>query len=1014
MARGRNSRSRGVNKTRKTAIKINRAISSSRISQNFADNSKKMIYKDKMPNGFWPRMKFRLKPKHLYEYWFSKQGAIMALRIIGISIVVFFLLIIALFAYYRKDLPKFTGIDGQNLGGSISYYDRSGQHLIYQDNNGIVRLPVSSDKISQYLKEATIAVEDKNFYKEGAFDLKGILRAAFHDIFGIGSGLQGGSTITQQLVKLNENWTNDHTISRKIKELILAVEIEREYSKDQVLNGYLNIAPYGGENYGAQAAAKAYFNGDANLGTDKITAIAEATFLAAIPKSPGVYSPYSSLKYNPSSDDSFNKKGLLDRQQYILRLMVQQKYITQAEADSAAKVDVLAKLPVPLTTQDTTNVAPQFIDSVKSQLQNQLGGSVTNKGGLKVITTLDWNLQQNAENDIANNVNNAHYNNADVQAMVGEDVQTGQVVMQTQGVETIDANGNRAATKYCDNALSGSCTDWTNSEVYPGSSLKPFVYSAFMENNNNVGAGSVLFDASHTSLSAGGATWYACTNGNNCANDWDSYLSSAPAEWMTLRYALAGSRNVPAMKAALSVLPNDKSFGHQDSLVKFANTYSDLTGYSNNLWDNQTGATQHYTTADMKNFYLTAEAATGNDFVHISQQVNADASLARLGNVLPQSYILKISSSEGKVLYQWTQPKGHQAIRQDTAYIIDNILSDPNATYLGPSYGLQHWSGWDTAVKTGTNNISKTGVMTAWNTKYAVVSVVTSRDMTTTLAGFMENITGPLTKTWQKQALQSLPDFNHPTNWTAPSDIKNLPSYKLTGPTDGRGYANWQASPSTDIFPSWFVQRNGSSSSTVSIDKVSTKIHDAANGNAVEYQATSCTPDLAKQNSSGLQAGGFSVDIFYPKQFDNMTAFLQAISPGTTSLAQDDIHNCSDNKPNLSLTINDSKKPSNTDSNGNPQCNPTCTITVTATGGTYDLNDTNNLGDQAGTIKIYLSTDMSNPISTITIPAGNNPYSTTFNYTPTTAGSFTINGVVTDSVLYQSNTSVNAVATGKP
>ena len=1012
MARGRNNRARTVNKAKRSSIKLNSSIAGRRVSQNFADKNKRAIYSYGLSGNFWERMRLRLRPKHLYEYWFSKQGAIMSLRIIGISIVVFFLLIIALFAFYRKDLPKLTDINGQNLGGSITYYDRTGQTIIFQDNNGIVRLPVASDKISNYLKEATIAVEDKNFYKEGAFDLKGIIRAAFHDIFGIGSGLQGGSTITQQLVKLNENWTNDHTVSRKIKELILAVEIEREYSKDQVLNGYLNIAPYGGENYGAQAATKAYFGSDATLSTDKITAIAQASFLAAIPKSPGVYSPYSSIKYNPSSDDSFDKKSLLSRQKYILQLMVQQKYITQSDADAATKVDVLAMLPAKLTTQNTTNKAPQFIDSVKSQLQNQLGGAVTNKGNLKVITTLDMNLQQDAEDDINKNVNNAHYNAADVQAMVGEDVQTGQVVMQTQGVETLDGNGNRTTTKYCDNGIGGSCTDWTNSEVYPGSSLKPFVYSAFIENNNNVGAGSVLFDASHTSLSAGGVTWYACSNGNNCANDWDSYLSSAPAEWMTLRYALAGSRNVPAMKAALSVLPNDNSAGHQDSLVKFANTYSGLTGYPNVLWDNQTGASQHYTTADMKNYYLTAEAATGNDFVHISQQVNADASLARLGKVLPQAYILKITNASGKVLYEWTQPKGNQALRADTAYIINNILSDPNATYLGPSYGLQHWSGWDTAVKTGTNNISKTGVMTAWNTKYAVVSVVTSRDMTTTLAGFMENITGPLTKTWQKQALQRLPDFNKPTNWTAPSDIKNLPSYKLTGPSDGKGYANWQASPSSDIFPSWYIQRSGNSQSAIKIDKVSTKIHNDANGTNLEYIATSCTPDLAKQSSGSVPAGGLSVDLFYPKQYDNMKAFLQAIAPSDSSLAQDDIHNCSDNKPNLSITINDSKKPGTVDKNGNPICSPTCAITITATGGTYDLSDTNSLGDPAGTIKIYNSNDMSNPIDTITIPSGNNPYSTTFNYTPTTAGTFTIDGVVTDSVLYQYSTTTNAVATG--
>ncbi|QQS18426.1 transglycosylase domain-containing protein [Candidatus Saccharibacteria bacterium] len=213
----------------------------------------------------------------------------MALKITGISFVVGFLLLVGVFAYFRKDLPKINDVNGSNFGGSITYYDRTGTVLLYQDYNAKKRVPVKDDQIAEVMKQATLSIEDRNFFKHGAFDTKGIMRATVNEVKGGGSGRQGGSTITQQLVKLSEGWQNERTVSRKIKELILAVELEREYSKDEILTGYLNMAPYGNVNSGVETAAQDYFGVSA-----KDLSLAQAAMLAAIPKAPGSLSPFSS------------------------------------------------------------------------------------------------------------------------------------------------------------------------------------------------------------------------------------------------------------------------------------------------------------------------------------------------------------------------------------------------------------------------------------------------------------------------------------------------------------------------------------------------------------------------------------------------------------------------------------------------------------------------------------------------------------------------------------------------
>ncbi|HVU59524.1 MAG TPA: biosynthetic peptidoglycan transglycosylase, partial [Candidatus Saccharimonadales bacterium] len=281
-------------------LRLNQSLSDRLRAAKRARDARRAAYLSTLPKNPFLRTLYRLHPKRVAQYWFSRDGLVMALKLVGVGIVVIFLLTIGVFAYFRKDLPQIKDISGDSLGGSTTYYDRTGKIVLWQDYDAVKRIPVQSDEISPYMKEATVAIEDKNFYHEGAFNLTAIARAGLHDVFGGGDSLQGASTITQQLVKLNEQWTANRTFTRKIKELILAVDLSREYSKDDILTGYLNIAPYGGVEYGVEAAAGDYFQTSA-----KDLTLPQAAMLAAIPQSPTYYSPYGSTQFNPDAGNSF-------------------------------------------------------------------------------------------------------------------------------------------------------------------------------------------------------------------------------------------------------------------------------------------------------------------------------------------------------------------------------------------------------------------------------------------------------------------------------------------------------------------------------------------------------------------------------------------------------------------------------------------------------------------------------------------------------------------------------------
>lgn len=586
-----------------------------------------------------------MHPKRFWSYWFSKEGAFMALKIVGIIVLLMALFIGGLFAYFRKDLDQIRPgeIDKRVQSTVTTYTDRNGVTLWEDKGGGNYKLVVKSEDISDNLKKATVAIEDRDFFTHSGISVSGTVRAAFNNF--TGGQVQGGSTLTQQLVKqvfFATEETQDRGfggIPRKIKELILAIEIERMYDKDQILTLYLNESPYGGRRNGAESGAQTYFGKPA-----KDLTLAEASFLAAIPQNPSVYDPYNVEGH----------KALINRQHLVLNAMKDVNYITQAQYDEAIKVPILDSVKR-LEGQYTNIKAPHFVQMVRSQLEKELGKVTVGRGGLTVKTTLDIRIQdklKDAMTDMFNSTTPALAGFSNGAATV-EDSQTGQIVALV-GSRDFDYDGygqDNAATAY----------------IQPGSSIKPLVYSELFQQKPtgapNYGSGSVLVDEPIDSI-----------YGANLQNADRTYKGN-----VTIRTSLATSRNVPAVKAMFisGVQPT------LDTIHKL-------------------GAKSYCTVGDDRSAQLAS--AIGGCGIEQVDLVNAYASLARGGVYKPQSSVLEVKNSSNDVLKKWADVQGDKIIDPQAAYVVSDILTDKNASSSLGRYAAKDIPGVQTATKTGTSD----------------------------------------------------------------------------------------------------------------------------------------------------------------------------------------------------------------------------------------------------------------------------------------------------------------------
>lgn len=644
------------------ALSVYSNLTQRRRTKKDTEARRKAEYLASLPKHPVKRLLYRLHPKRVFKYWFSKKGALMALKIAGVAVLFMILAVGALFAYFRKDLDSIRpGELAKRVQTTVStYVDRNGVVLWEDKGDGDYKLVVDGSEISPLMKQATIAIEDREFYKHGGISPAGLIRAFLNNTQG--GSVQGGSTLTQQLVKQvffppdEAQKRGLNGVPRKIKEVILSIEVERMYNKDQILDLYLNESPYGGPRNGVESGARAYFQKGA-----KDLTLPEAALLAAIPNQPSLYDPYNIEGH----------EALIERQHKVLNSMVEMGYITTEQANEAKNYPILDTVKRDVERYKDMK-APHFVQMIKTELEHELGKATVGRGGLTVKTTLDYRVQQRLESAVTElfDTRADEQNGFRNAAGTVEDNATGQIIAML-GSRQFDYpvfGENNAATAF----------------IQPGSSIKPFVYAELFEQKPsgqaNYGSGSILRD-DKTTFEGG----YTPKNAN------DDYWGA-----INIRQSLATSRNIPVIKAM--------------AVSGVQPTWELIRAAGNELYCTQGPETQ-----------AGLSSAIGGCGTRQVDHVNAYATLARQGVYKPHTGVLEVKNSQGEILKSW-KDESKQVIDPQITYIISDILNDANArkrltsSTTGFSYGN---TGIRTSTKTGTSDLGGTKPKDLWMMTYS-------------------------------------------------------------------------------------------------------------------------------------------------------------------------------------------------------------------------------------------------------------------------------------------------------
>ncbi len=552
-------------------------------------------------------------------------------------------------------IPSISSFGERKTSNSTTIYDRTGKVILYDVVESAERTAITSDKIANNMKLAIIAAEDSEFYNHNGIRFGSTLRGIVTTVLSkLGLPVQGsgGSTITQQVIK-NTILTSDKSIVRKVKEWILAIKLEKLYSKEEILTMYLNEVPFGGNIYGVEAATRHLFGGTA----EKLS-LAQSAYLAAIVNRPSYLSPYGQ-----------HLDVLEGRKNYILKRMLDQQKITNAEYTEALTEKVIF-----IEKKDNKAKAIHFVEYIRNIIEQQYGADAMTEGGFRVITTLDWDIQQKAEEYALTRAleNEKSYNASN----------TGIVAIQPKTGDILTMVGSR---NYEDKVVDGKF-NVALAKRQPGSSFKPIVYAAAFEMGYT--PDTKLFDV-ETQFGSGCASsdFTTTTNGQCYApNNYDG-------EWkglVTLREALAQSRNIPAVKLLYLVTPSNA--------LRLAKT---LGMQSLGL---------------AKSYGLTLVLGGGE--VRLLDITGAYAAFAADGVYAQPHGILSIESkASGKTLYTYIS-RQTQALSVQAARQINAVLSDDKARR--PLFGGSFSGMGNVALKTGTTNNNKDAWLIGYTPDIAV------------------------------------------------------------------------------------------------------------------------------------------------------------------------------------------------------------------------------------------------------------------------------------------------------
>lgn len=655
--------------------------------------------------------------------WFKNKKVLIQIGLvfggIALSAIIFFINI-------TITLPDPNEIVDIQVSQSTKIYARDGKTLLYEIYGEEKRTIIPPEEIPDFVRFATISIEDDSFYNHPAFDIRGLIRAFAVNIIR-GRVAQGGSTITQQLAK-NAFLSPERTITRKIRELVLAMRLERKYSKDEILDLYINLVPYGSNAYGIESAAQTYFAKNARDLT-----LAEISMLAALPNSPSYYSPWGS-----------HTQQLEERRQLILKRMRDLGYIDDIEFQLAKE-----EAPYVQPQPETGILAPHFAIHIQDYLQEKYGEEALRIDGLKVVTTLDSDLQIIADEAVKTNVerNDDLYNGSNG-ALLAMDPQTGEVLAMVGSKDYF-------ADPIPDGCAQGSgCRFEGNFNValqglrQPGSALKPFAYlTAFEE---GLTPDTILWDTP-TEFAPGCPSFVDFSVRNTSCyhpQNFDSIFRGP----ITMKEALAQSINVPAVKTLY--------FAGLKNVLK---TLSDF------------GIT---TLNDPDRFGLSLVLGGGE--IKLIELVNAYATLAADGVHRDPVMILSIEDSDGKVLEEYKEKDNTGKQVFDPQYVrqINDILSsvELRSPLYQSSLNLTIVPGHQVALKTGTTN----DFVDAWTFGYTpnlAVGVWAGNNDRTPLQQRGSSILAavPMWHAFTSKALEGRPadTFNRPAPTSSSNPILN-------------------------------------------------------------------------------------------------------------------------------------------------------------------------------------------------------------------------------------------------
>jgi 1A family penicillin-binding protein len=647
-----------------------------------------------MQNIFSPNNLSSKKGKRFHIPWK------LLFKLFGVGVAVLILAIAGVFAYFFKDLPDPGKINNRFIAESTKIYDRTGNHLLYEVHGEEKRTQIDFNQMPDVLKYATISLEDQDFYNHHGIKLTAILRSVFKDVIQLGKA-QGGSTITQQFVK-NSLLSNEKTLVRKIKEVILSLELETKFSKDEILTMYLNEIPYGSNAYGIEAAAQTFFGKPARELT-----LDEAAVIAALPQATTYYSPYGS-----------HNDALIGRKDYALKTMARLGYITEEQATEAINTTTLSKIK----PQKNIIAAPHFVMYIKDYLQQKYGDSAVEQGGLKVYTTLDWDKQQLAERVVKDGAtkNTTTYKAANA-GLVAMDPKTGQVLAMVGSKDYFAQSEPSGCTPGKDCVFEPN-VNVAVSLLQPGSSFKPYVYltafkKGFTPETN-------IWDVD-TNFSTDDGKIYNPKN-------YDGKNSGL----LQMKDALARSLNVPAVKTLYLA-------GVKDSIA--------------------TAKNMGVTTLNEPDRYGLSLVLGGGE-VKLLDHVNAFSTFAANGIHRSTTAILRIEDSKGAILEKYGDTQGEKVIDEKYIAMIDYILST-NAL-RAPVFGDKNPLSFDdrpVAAKTGTTNEWRDG-WTMGYTPSLTVGVWAGNNDHSTMKQGADGIfvAAPIWRSFMDEALKSITKEDFP------------------------------------------------------------------------------------------------------------------------------------------------------------------------------------------------------------------------------------------------------------